>query len=385
MMCNTAPDKLVATLKHISQKEDTVVKMTLLLINMLGLSLALSACGSAKLEIQALSPAEATAEAIGLAGDGPQIGQGQQTGWMSYTNERYGLTFEYPETWALEENQNAATLRRDGVLVTVGFKLTGEPGSLQGELPAGELIPGDPATSLFLGQEVSRMILEKDGQTKAVLYGEQRELSNMAFAARAELEASAVDTGGITAELQTEIDQIVASIDLNWVALPLPETAMEGWETYVNDDYGFSLRYPPTWTLEVVPGNGQMGPGGSLQGDAVTLTKDITLLYIGFKRADEDLFIGWTGVGGTAMQKGDPIFAVIAGQEVPRVHVMYEELLKTILYGASGAPALEIGDMDFAIRLDDTAQQEAFYESELSQEVRDEADDIITSLTLAPR
>lgn len=116
----------------------------------------------------------------------------------------------------------------------------------------------------------------------------------------------------------------------------------EGWETFTNEEYGFSFRYPSDWTLEENPGGGD----GTVMGKSVLLSKDTLTLFIGFKRITEDVFIGWTGLPAGDI---DPRAMVpFMGTELESSLLIYEGKVKVILYGDA-----EVGDLMFAIRLDD--------------------------------
>ncbi|MFQ5856877.1 MAG: hypothetical protein ACE5LU_14785, partial [Anaerolineae bacterium] len=58
--------------------------------------------------------------------------------------------------------------------------------------------------------------------------------------------------------------------------------------TYTNAEYGFSFRYPPTWSFEEVPGRDETALGGPKFAPSVILSQQTLTLIIGYKRATEE-------------------------------------------------------------------------------------------------
>jgi len=149
-----------------------------------------------------------------------------------------------------------------------------------------------------------------------------------------------------------------------------PATGMKGWKTYTSADYGFSLSYPPDWTLELAK--------GTMVGHGILLhtADDSTLMNVSFKRATEDAFIGRTGVGaGDLVSRGKVMFA---GAEVQRQVLVFQGKDFTVLYTYPGS--MNRGDLVFDIGLDYWGTQTGA--AGLTPEVEAQADLVVSSINL---
>ena len=126
------------------------------------------------------------------------------------------------------------------------------------------------------------------------------------------------------------------------VTVVFPAAGMQGWLTYTNASYGFSLQYPPEWRLE---------PGyGTMTGHAVLLTPNNAnaLLVAAFKRTDEDAQIGRTGLGGGDLElRGKVMFL---GKEIDRQVLVSDGKDMTVLYCCTNC--MVRGDLQFDFGLD---------------------------------
>lgn len=330
--------------------------------------LALIGCGSLRVKVSSASPAEATKQAQTLT---PPV---NDDGMLSYENEMYGFTFEYPATWTLQESANAVTLHKENVVLNISVKRDSEDVEIRGSgMPAGEMVKGESAR--VLGIDIPKTLVVLDGATQSILYGEFRENANVTFVVRADAEGP----GGISETLHAELDAIVGTLDLTWAALPLPEAEMADWPTYTNEDYGFMLRYPETWMLEAFEAD-------QYSSSYIVLNRNGYTLFISFKANDEEQQLGPTGVSAGEFQKGEPLLVLASNQTINRVHLVYEDRIKAIFYGENVGQPVEFGELQFAISLNGYAGTD-YEELDLPQEVRDEADAIIATLTFtaAPR
>ncbi|NLG28237.1 MAG: hypothetical protein GX557_10015 [Chloroflexi bacterium] len=158
-------------------------------------------------------------------------------------------------------------------------------------------------------------------------------------------------------------------------ARPVPTPAdTTGWQAYINEPYGFALRYPPDWTLEE-----DTAAQSTLRGHALRLwpteQRDV-LLAINYKASGDDRFIGRTGVGaGELVESGSVDFV---GEPVARiVLVAQEEREMSVLYG--GGRVLVRGDLAFTLFLDYRGDPNG---PGLSAEVQGVADQIVASIGL---
>ncbi len=150
----------------------------------------------------------------------------------------------------------------------------------------------------------------------------------------------------------------------------------EGWAFYTNVEYGFSFHFPPDWTLREAPEKDSTAEGGLHYGRAIQLEKQGILLYIGYRRASEDYFLGGTGT-----PAGDPEprgIALFLGQGVEKTALVFEDKVKNVTY----TPAT-VNDLTFVIRLDDMDFAD-FHEVDIPEAVQWEADKILGSFQSIP-
>ncbi len=120
--------------------------------------------------------------------------------------------------------------------------------------------------------------------------------------------------------------------DTNHVVVPA-----EDWQTYVNDNYGFSFRYPSTWTMRKGKDN------------VIKLVQNTLTLVIRYRSINEETVINSGGVAaGDFETRGMVTFL---GEEITRVVLVYEGLDKAVLYNATAE--IQAGDLVFTIRFED--------------------------------
>ena len=89
--------------------------------------------------------------------------------WASYTNDRYGFSIRYPPTWNLKDGPHIIKLSQGTLELVIGFKVANEPAKITSASPgAGDLLSG--GSTVFLGQELPKMVLAYQGRVKAVYY-----------------------------------------------------------------------------------------------------------------------------------------------------------------------------------------------------------------------
>ncbi len=140
--------------------------------------------------------------------------------------------------------------------------------------------------------------------------------------------------------------------------------------TYVNTDYGFTFRYPTTWSLE--ERSEEMTPSG-YSAKSVALNKDTLLLLIQYKRPDEDLVLGPGGrPAGDVEDRGTVTFL---GRELPKHVLVFEGKDKSLFLGD------RFENIEFYIQLDDDAGPAAVnYETiDISKKIQAEVDQILES------
>lgn len=139
--------------------------------------------------------------------------------------------------------------------------------------------------------------------------------------------------------------------------------------TYTNADYGFSFRYPATWTLEEVPGwEDERGRFAN----SVKLSQQTLTLVIGYRHATEDVIIEMGAAAGDWETRGSVTFL---GQEVPRVVLVFEGKDKAVYY--NGTSGIQAGDLVFGIVLADFG---ADYQAiDIPEALQAEVDQIVES------
>jgi hypothetical protein len=151
----------------------------------------------------------------------------------------------------------------------------------------------------------------------------------------------------------------------------------DGWATYTNPAYGFTFRYPPTWSLEEMPDEDLSAEGGPHYGRSVQLNKGHINLYIGYRLLSENVFLGGTGMpAGEAEQRGLVYFL---GKETEKTALIYEDKVKNLHYSPMNAD-----DLAFVIRVDDMGYMD-YEEVEIPDELQFEVDEILGSFELTPK
>ena len=130
-----------------------------------------------------------------------------------------------------------------------------------------------------------------------------------------------------------------------------------GWESYANEAYQFTLRYPATWTLEE-------------ESNLLKFSQGTLLFAIVFQRQGESVPSPWAGMpAGDFESRGTMLFL---GQEIDKNALVYEGKVKALTYSA------EVDDLAFSIRLDDMVGTD-YQAIEISEAVQDEVDRIVGS------
>jgi len=161
--------------------------------------------------------------------------------------------------------------------------------------------------------------------------------------------------------------------EIQETATPEPTPpSYEGWQQYANTDYGFAFYYPLGWTLEEVAEK-NMGEGLTMMGASVQLQKDGLLLFIGYKKADEDR-IFWTGMPAGDFELLDPL--TFLGQSTQKNALVLDGKVKAVSYTFT-----TVNDLTFAIRLDDRSGID-YAAVDLPFDLQQEADQILSSFSL---
>jgi hypothetical protein len=299
-----------------------------------------------------------------------------------YTNEEYGFTFRYPETWMLTEEPHVVRLSQDTLTLTIAYGWASSPGfSPRGGrtgMPAGDFIYGDKV--FFLEQAIPAQVLEYERRDKMVLYGgtELVEAGDLVFDIWLEdLGSASYDELDIGKDVQAEAKEILESFERTDAtgrppaptptAVPITEKDLL---TYVNQAYELALIYPSTWQLEEIPAD-QEAPNSA---PAVHLTRDALRLTIQFKRADEDTVLGPGGRPAGEIEDAGSV--TVMGRQVPAQALVYQGKVKSIFLGD------RFDDLELYVQLDAGVGGKTDYETiEVSESTRPEMEAILGGMT----
>jgi hypothetical protein len=156
---------------------------------------------------------------------------------------------------------------------------------------------------------------------------------------------------------------------------PSPNETESNPLTYTNNEYGFGLQYPATWTVADVNDENFVGPGSH----SVQFSQGTNQLIIGYRPAGEESMIFGTGIPAGELETQGTIS--VAGQDVERIVLVSNGKVKTVFYGQPGS-VISTNGLEFAISLADFAQID-YEDIELTQQLQDEADLILSSLTMS--
>jgi len=296
---------------------------------------------------------------------------------VSYSSEETGISFNYPTSWSMEEEANAFVFRNGSVQLRVGYRMPGDTTDHGGRTGMGGTdVVVMEGTVPFLDKSLAKHgVWYFDDALIVIVYGgppgTKVHSGDMEFTIILEDTDTDYQTPTLTEEIQAEAEMILASFGVG----SAQGGPVEGLNTYINSEYGFTIHYPSTWSVAEVNNEDFVGPGSrSLQ-----LSQGTVKLVIGYRRSGEEVAIGGSGAPGGEFDVRGTVHML--GQDVDRYVIVYGGKDKVVMYGEPGPPPLAAGGLEFAPRMDDFAQM-AYEEIELSQTVQDEADMILSSLAI---
>jgi hypothetical protein len=298
---------------------------------------------------------------------------------IDYINEETGISFSYPDYWTMEEEANVIVLRNGSISLRIVYRGVNEQVTLwtRTGIPAGDVVVLDSPVS-FLGQALSKNGLVYENKLKAVFFGGGPacivKSDTMDFNITLEDQGSVYLTLDIPDDVLDEAASILTSFDVTSTEDGPPNELL----TYVNPEYGFSLQYPPTWSAVEVNDEAFVGPGSR----SVQLSRGTATLVIGYRRAGEDTIAMGSGAPAGDFESRGTVF--VGDNHVPRQVLVFEGKDKAVFYEWEPGSLIGAGWKVFAPRLVDFAQVD-YRAIELSQEVQDEADLILSSLEVSCR
>jgi hypothetical protein len=153
-------------------------------------------------------------------------------GWATYTNEEYGFSFRYPDTWEIVEGGEiygeeplpdpapSIFLKQGDLEFIITFKHSSEDTNIF--INRTESLE-QMGQVYFLGQDVPRMAWTQDGKVLAVRYGEPENVLDGGVIEADDLVFTLSlwkfgddwpNTADISPEVQLEVDQIISSFEL---------------------------------------------------------------------------------------------------------------------------------------------------------------------------
>jgi len=294
---------------------------------------------------------------------------------VGYSNSETGIAFNYPTSWAMEEEAYTFVFRKGTVTLRLRYKMPGQaewgPGRTgMGGTGVGALV----GTAKFLGQSLDRYGVYYDDVLILVVYGGEPgtivQSGAMEFTIVLEDTETDYKTLTVTDEVQAEAEMILASFAVG----STQSGPAAGLNTYLNSEYGFALNYPSSWTIAEVNDLDFVGPGSR----SVQLSQGTVTLVIGYRRAVEEVALSGSGApGGEFEVRGT---TRMLGRDVERYVIVYEGKDKVVMYGQPGSGPHALGGLEFSARLDDFNPD--YDNAALSQTVQDEADMILGSLAI---
>jgi hypothetical protein len=197
---------------------------------------------------------------------------------LTYTNETYGFTFDYPEIWTLTEEDHGVLLQKGTNHLIIRFRWIYEdvPEFGPSGLPAGDLLYKEVIR--FFDQVIPAEALSYECKTKMVLYGETGyvEVKNLLFLIMLEDSPSKFNSVDIAEEIINEAKAVLESF--MWIAavngseeignqsreLQGRKDSSNFWVTVEEPNYGIRFVVPCFWHVDF-PMEGSPGHAYSIR------------------------------------------------------------------------------------------------------------------------
>jgi len=129
-------------------------------------------------------------------------------------------------------------------------------------------------------------------------------------------------------------------------AVPIDPNDYQGWWTYTNPEYGFSIMLPEVWKLEEITANDPL-----MNGHMLNLYTEGYNIRMAFRQVGEDVLLWPTGVGaGEFVEQGT---LDVAGQPASRFYFVCPngEINYIWYHGNENEPNIHRGDLEFSFIL----------------------------------
>lgn len=299
---------------------------------------------------------------------------------LTYSNSAYGFAFQYPETWDLTERDQQVVLRRDTLSLRITFRSVTEeldPDLRRTGFPAGDLIYEGKVT--FLGEVIPVDALLYELKYKALLFNSTApiESDDLVFSIVLEDLYTEYDALDIPGDIRQEAMEIVGSFtrieatgqaadeaDEEVNAGPLC-SASEGFETFMNPEYGFCFVFPAE--MDRVD-----------EANKVSLREGSMTLEVRFRLADEPVELVAGGQLEGHFEMIGPFF--LFGEEIPGFINTVDGRVKEVVFGNSMVE-LKAGNLRLYIRLFDAASEDGFDPDLFTESLESTIAEILSSFT----
>ncbi len=283
-------------------------------------------------------------------------------GWEIYTNDSLGYSFHYPagaDITANDDPQKSLSITGSG-LGGEYWTVAHPSDRLEYRPPNGVDLLQWLADHYLLGEE--QQPDEQIAGTSAIHFRHAASPQSYAvdtyyFARAGQLYQISIGHGGEVEDWELD-NRFLQSFQFHEptspaantipTALPIDPAAYQGWSTYTNPDYGFSLKLPDGWIVEE-PGYGDPLLVGHELNIHSVIDASPNNIRLTFRQRGDDTWLWPTGVGeGEFIQQGT---LVIGDQPVLRVLLVCRSgAVSDIWYHQSdGQPNISIGELEFGI------------------------------------
>jgi uncharacterized protein len=136
--------------------------------------------------------------------------------------------------------------------------------------------------------------------------------------------------------------------------LPTLEGGYEGWQKYIQPEYGFSFVYPPGWTVEEVQGEGNTMSGHQVKLAPPSQAPAVIHVFLSFKQIGDDQIIRPMSMGaGELVSRGTAVFM---GQQVNRQVLVCQGQDMQVDYMPAAGGTMQGGNMEFSVILNYSGQ-----------------------------
>lgn len=300
----------------------------------------------------------------------------------AYEDTTYGFSFTYSGLWTLEESSSASgskvlSLSWESAKLDIEYGFQFEINGIHlPDLPLGEMVSQDPVD--FLEQDLPKSVVAEDDRIKLAAYPDPADVFlvddlyfRILLQETAPLAQNEMDLSG---EVLEEAEGILSSFT-RIERSAAPPDPYPGWETYINLDYGFVVRYPADWEHEDV----EVEIAPSVMEDALLLSKANANLMVGYHFSSNFLPREIAFPGGLLVDEGQVAFLE---QQIDKLVLVYGEKDKAVFY--NGLEAFQSDPLTFHLSLNDSRAGIGYDALAVPDDVQAQAEAILASVRQFP-